>query len=297
MKVIAVVVTYNRLSLLQECLPALLGQTRPLDEIIVVNNCSTDGTKEYIASMAAAHPVIKPVTLKKNVGGAGGFERGSEDAARQHADYVWLMDDDTIPTPTALEALLREAESHPNAGFLASRVNWKDGEPHLMNIPLFKEGKKRLKLAHSKSTINCTAATFVSLLIPGSVIHEVGLPIGEYFIWHDDIEYTQRIARAGYEGLYVPSSVVLHSTETNRGATIEDAPLASANRFYYQLRNQMATKRMRTNYISFRISSALRLRRFKRAISRRDDHHDEFLAVIKRAYRDGLKFNPKIKHV
>ena len=211
------------------------------------------------------------------------------------ADRVWIMDDDTIPTPTALERLLAVEDSDPGIGFTCSRVEWTDGNMHLMNKPMFK-GRRRPDVAIDKLTapVECDAATFVSLLVKREVILKVGLPIGEYFIWHDDIEYTSRILRAGYTGIYVPDSVVVHETAHNLGATIADAPAGTEKRFYYQVRNQVATKRMNASPIVAAISNRLRLHRFKRAVNRRSDSRELFLEQVLKGYRDGLHFNPVI---
>ncbi|MDE7386707.1 MAG: glycosyltransferase family 2 protein [Muribaculaceae bacterium] len=295
MKITAVVVTYNRLALLRQCIKSLRNQTRQVDEIIVINNCSTDGTADFLDEIAATCPEIKPTTLPSNVGGAGGFEAGMGMAIEQGADRVWIMDDDTLPTPTALERLLAAEESDPRVGFTCSRVEWTDGSMHLMNKPLFK-GRRRpdRPIDEVTSTIECNAATFVSLLVKREVVVKVGLPIGEYFIWHDDIEYTSRILRAGYTGLYVPDSVVIHSTAHNLGATIVNAPAGTEKRFYYQVRNQVATKRMNASPIAAAISNRLRLHRFKRNVKKRRDNRDLFMEQVLKGYRDGLHFNPVI---
>lgn len=295
MKITAVVVTYNRLALLKKCLDSIRNQSRRVDEIVVIDNCSTDGTTEFLNSIASQHPDIKPTTLPSNIGGAGGFEVGIAKAVETGADRVWIMDDDTIPTPTALERLLEVEDSDPKIGFTCSRVEWTDGNMHLMNKPLFK-GHHRPDTTIDLVTrpIECDAATFVSLLVKREVIVKVGLPIGEYFIWHDDIEYTSRILRAGYIGIYVPGSVVIHETAHNLGATITDAPVGTEKRFYYQMRNQVATKRMYSRPSVAAISNMLRLRRFKRAVKRRADNRELFMEQVMKGYHDGLHFNPTI---
>ncbi|MCB9247374.1 MAG: glycosyltransferase [Ignavibacteriales bacterium] len=100
MKIAAVVVTYNRLGLLKECIDSLRGQTRKLDEIIVVNNDSKDGTKEWLEEQ-------KDVTKihQENLGGAGGFHNGMKAAYEKGYDWIWLMDDDCLPKLNALEYL------------------------------------------------------------------------------------------------------------------------------------------------------------------------------------------------
>ncbi len=297
MKISAVVVTYNRLEYLKKCLRAIMAQTLKIDEIIVINNKSTDSTEAWLTEFSADNPVVKATTLPQNAGGAGGFEAGMKTAVENGADYVWIMDDDTLPSPTALEVLVRECQNDPKVGFACSRVEWTDGNIHEMNIPKFWDHNKlRRFITQITDTTECQGASFVSLLVPSRAVYQVGLPIGEFFIWHDDIEFTERITHAGYKGIYVPGSIVTHATARNYGASIIDAPVSIANRFYYQIRNQMVTKRMRTNWLVARISNRLRVRRVKRALRRRESDRQIFLEQVLRGYRDGLRFRPQIKY-
>ena len=93
MKIIAVVVTYNRLPLLQKNIDCL-RQQKPLTAIMVVNNGSTDGTAEWLHEQ----PGLTVVT-QANVGGSGGFYTGIDLAYKEGADWIWCMDDDVFPRP------------------------------------------------------------------------------------------------------------------------------------------------------------------------------------------------------
>jgi GT2 family glycosyltransferase len=108
----AVVVTYNRRALLEQCLDALRAQTRPPDRILVVDNASTDGTAEWVRGQDD----VVALLLDENVGGAGGFHAGMRLAHAGGADWLWLMDDDTIPRPDALERLLEPAIPRRSCG-------------------------------------------------------------------------------------------------------------------------------------------------------------------------------------
>jgi len=103
-RVAAVVVTYNRRDLLLESLAAVLAQTRAPDKVIVVDNASEDGTA---AAVRDRFPSVHLAELRRNSGGAGGFAGGMALALADGADLIWLMDDDTVPEPGALSALLR----------------------------------------------------------------------------------------------------------------------------------------------------------------------------------------------
>lgn len=101
--VCAIVVTYNRKELLRECLAALAAQTRPPDRVLVVDNASSDGTQ---AMVEAEYEEVELLALPTNQGGAGGFHEGMKRAHVDGAEWLWLMDDDTIPRPDALAELL-----------------------------------------------------------------------------------------------------------------------------------------------------------------------------------------------
>lgn len=121
--VAAVVVTYNRLALLKRCVGCLRGQTA-LCDILIVNNASTDGTEEWLAAQAD----LLSRNTGSNLGGAGGFNYGMRWAVEAEFDYVWVMDDDTLPKPDALEKLL-EANGllKGDYGWLSSVALWTDG--------------------------------------------------------------------------------------------------------------------------------------------------------------------------
>src|SRR3990170_1109632 len=102
MKIAAVIVTYNRIQLLKECINALHIQTRKLEEIIVVNNSSTDGTLEWLNSQKDLTTITQ-----ENSGSAGGFHTGIKAAYEKGYDWIWCMDDDAEPELNALEELTK----------------------------------------------------------------------------------------------------------------------------------------------------------------------------------------------
>jgi len=238
-KVVAVVVTFNRKNLLIEALNSLLAQTYPLEKIILINNASTDNTEQLLIEKGfLAHSLIDYRLLSSNVGGAGGFHEGLKVAGGMTVDWVWVMDDDSIPELNALEALLsanqRLRHHQLNPLILASRVNWIDGSPHPMNFPQLK--RKDWTAIYAGLAEGCfplRSTSFVSMLMNAKCIEEYGLPIASYFIWNDDTEYTGRILRNG-EGYLVSSSVVVHKTTEKYTAFTK-----AGDRFYYEVRNKL----------------------------------------------------------
>src|SRR5690242_3499247 len=90
--VVALVVTWNRRELLVEALQAVVGQTRPPDRVIVVDNASTDGTSDRVRAEFADVELLR---TSRNLGGAGGFALGMRHALETRScDALWLLDDD-----------------------------------------------------------------------------------------------------------------------------------------------------------------------------------------------------------
>ncbi|MDR1852115.1 MAG: glycosyltransferase [Propionibacteriaceae bacterium] len=132
-QVAAVVVTYNRRDMLGVCLDALLGQSVGDFGIVVVDNGSTDDTSSLVAQYK--DPRVRYYNTGANLGGAGGFNWGMKQAIADGYEYLWLMDDDVAPEPTALaELIAADQELHGDYGFLSSGVYWTDGTPAKMNI-------------------------------------------------------------------------------------------------------------------------------------------------------------------
>ena len=237
--VVAVVVAYNRQELLRRCLDGLAGQTVAPTGTVVVDNASTDDSRE----VASTHPLgAHVVALPTNTGGAGGFAAGIARALTRfpQAEWIWIMDDDTVPTATALEALLRAAEVYPGApALLASRAVWTDGTEHPMNRPRTRPALPPALHRHAAlaGARQIRTASFVSILLDARAVREVGLPRASYFLWNDDFEYTSRILR-GRIGLYVPASVVHHLT---RALGSSDAD--PGERFRFEVRNKIWTFR------------------------------------------------------
>ena len=237
-RVAAVVVTYNRRELLLEALAAVQAQSRPPDQVIVVDNASSDQT----AGAVREHfPGVDLAELTRNTGGAGGFAYGMARALADGASLLWLMDDDTVPGPGALAGLLAAREhSQPSPVLVASRVEWTDGRPHPMNTPRRRPLATRAErqAAAAAGCVPIRSASFVSVLVEAGACRQRGLPLADYFLWNDDFEFTARLLR-GNTGLLCPASVVVHKTRTF-GSTDADP---GAARFFYEVRNKIWTLR------------------------------------------------------
>lgn len=295
MKIIAVVVTYNRLPLLKECIKALQNQTVLPDQILVVNNNSTDGTAEWLGTQQTV-----TVIEQQNRGGAWGFYTGVKQAYYNHADWIWLMDDDSIPDPTALDELLKALETCSRlpvkTGFIGSKVLWTDGSVHLMNRQTLKKADKTTLLEEDleREALDLVEFnSFVSLFVSREVVNKVGLPIKEFFIWHDDIEYTRRIIRSGWDGVLAHKSIVLHKTPENYTADIFDDDIRNLWKYSYGIRNELYERRIHKGTGSF-IRNILKnffVRPFA-VFFRRTDNRWAFIKVLWAGTLKSINFSP-----
>ncbi|MFC7501950.1 glycosyltransferase family 2 protein [Nocardioides sp. GCM10030258] len=207
MRVQAVVVTFNRLAMLQRLIPRL--QAVPgLERILVVDNASTDGTGEWLglearsARTSTTGPSFEFETLATNTGGAGGFHHGLAWAVREGADLVWLMDDDGMPAPDCLDLLLERVE-RDGLDFCGPAV-LAEHDPSRLCFPIRLPGGT--KVVHAMAEVEAAAVDglidgvvipFNGVLVTRDLVERIGLPREEFFIWGDDVEYLWRAERAG----------------------------------------------------------------------------------------------------
>lgn len=238
-----VLVTYNRVQLLKECIDALLKQKNNISEIFVIDNHSTDGTSEYLKGMQT-NKKINPETLDSNVGGAAGFEYGVKKSTEQgKGRYIWIMDDDTIPNSMASFALLKKADDLKRKfGFLCSNVRWTDGSP--TNIAhVASDWPSKI----NEGIVKVEAATFVSVLVPKNNVVKLGCPIGAMQIWGDDTEFTTRMSSYA-DSYFVDESIVIHKTTHNLMTdTLKNIDSSRIGRFKAEYRNLIYIQRRYKN--------------------------------------------------
>ncbi|MCD0486953.1 glycosyltransferase family 2 protein [Pedobacter sp. MC2016-14] len=295
--IVALIVTNNRLALLKEAVFAVKIQQYPLLNIIVVNNGSTDGTEAWLNEQQGLL-----VIHQENSGGSGGFYTGIKKAAELNADWVWVMDDDTICFPDTLSNLVKKTSLPKKpVGFIGSKCIWTDRSPHLMNIPEIKPAfntKIPFNFYDEQDILLVENSSFVSLLINIATIRAVGLPYREFFIWGDDQEYTRRITKAGFLGLYCKDSIALHKTPVNYAPDFyRDIP-ANLWKHKYGFRNEffMVKKNRGFAYYFIWLLFKVSYTSFK-LLSIRTQNRFQFISVLLGSAWASLFFNPKITRV
>ncbi|SMG24442.1 glycosyltransferase family 2 protein [Fibrobacter sp. UWB13] len=252
-KAVAIIaVTYNRLDLLKEEINSLREQTYKDAQIIVVNNGSTDDTLSWLQQQQDIITITQ-----ENLGGAGGFFTGMKYAAENGYKYCWVMDDDVICQPTALDELVSAYKALPNIGFVCSRVIGINGQP--MNTPNINSLKADgyndvIDYVANYALVKVIHATFVSVFLSTKTIFEVGLPLKEYFIWGDDVEYTRRIS-SKYPCFVACRSIVTHKRAIQKSLQLiqETNPRRIAMNFY-KFRNELNNERKFKDWHMFLIT-------------------------------------------
>lgn len=204
-KVACIVVTYNRLSLLKNAIYALKKQSYENRTVFVVNNGSTDGTKEWLDTQT---DMI--VINQENLGGAGGFYAGMKEAFDRGYEWIWLQDDDGEADTKQLEKLIAGAE-RLNSKFVNALVCCIDN-PDLLSFGLNCEGKaiSTVSEAEKFSELYNAICPFNGTLIHRDIIQNIGLVKREMFIWGDEVEYTNRVRKAGYKLYTITDAIHLH---------------------------------------------------------------------------------------
>lgn len=316
LSVACVVVTFNRKMLLLETLNALLEQHVCPTAIFVIDNHSTDGTSELLLenhfishtddcseTLLAPDLYLYYTRLTTNSGGAGGFHEGIKQAFARGFAWIWLLDDDACPEPTALACLLRYINSEIMA--LASSVWGEDNALQLAHRGHF-TGKTVYPYLHTplsetayqEETVLIEMASFVGLLLKREAIQRIGLPKREFFIHHDDVEYCLRLKTVGKMWL-IPASRIIHKDRNMQreqwrnflGRRSRRIPFNRLWLFYFSIRNAVYLGKQQLSTYCFFVRSAQYFLKLSVGILLYDEHKIERLYCLYQAFKDGFLAN------
>jgi GT2 family glycosyltransferase len=280
----AVVVSYNRCELLRQCLAALEKQSTPLDEIIVIDNGSTDDSTSIVRS---EFPNVFLFETGENLGGAGGFAWGVELAMAHGHDAAWLMDDDACPEADAFAPIAELLSTHPDeVSFVASTVTKEDSDAlNEGNLPEVSAIADRQHRAWNLGGVAIDTATFVGVAVNLRFAKRTHLPMADFFIWGDDLEYTRRLSDLGL-GLVLPTSRVKHPY---KGMFV--TPMGP--RLYYLIRNLIWRNRGRRIGVLAWLGVGSNVEVILRSQLRVSPRRVTVLGTAWRGVRDGLFTRPR----
>lgn len=288
----AIVVTYNRKTLLRENLKALCEQSYEAFDVLIIDNASTDGSREFIEDFLNDEK-FKYYNTGANLGGAGGFSYGIKLATEKGYSFCWVMDDDTMAEPNALHELVKAAKQVGDFSYLCSMVKWVDGSPCVMNKVNFAPNLYDKISFMENGIVPVKSCSFVSCFINTKYVKKLGLPIRQFFIYGDDSEFTYRLS-AETPAYFVSKSTVIHKMKDNKITGIVHQGKERLEREVYGYRNLVYVKHYRLGKSYFRIcgfylklifdilrySSGLKVKK---------------CLIVFKALVQGIRFNPEIE--
>ena len=215
----------NRVELTKDCLTALAGlKDQPEYELIIVDNGSTDGTTDFLRQLSGD---VRIIVNDENLGFAKACNQG---AAAARGKYLVFLNNDTIPQPGWLAALVAEVDSHAEVGIVGSKLLYPDGT--VQHAGVVRDCARRLPyhiykgFAGSHPAVNqrreFQIVTAACLLIRRALFDEVGRFDEEYVNGFEDADLCLRVRERGYVVVYQPRSVVIHLESQTPGRKSHD---------------------------------------------------------------------------
>lgn len=232
-----VILNWNQKQLTLDCLDSLSRVDYPRFRTILVDNGSADGSVEAIR---AGYPGVAIIENGENLGFSEANNIGMRRALADGADYVLLLNNDTVVDPGFLSELIEVAERDPSIGVVTPKIYYFD-EPHRIwcagaHINWRTGESSRLRaeeMDDASSPADAKEVNFVSacaMCVKRSVLEEVGLIDPRFFIYYDEADWCARITSAGYRCVYVPDGKIWHKVSAAMGT-------ASPATSYYMTRN------------------------------------------------------------
>ncbi len=245
-KVGIILVNYNGTQDSLECLASLAKITYPNYMVVVVDNASTD-THYVLERIHREFPLVQTIPVSENLGFAGGNNVGIKTALAESAEYVLLLNNDTVVAPDFVDKLVAAAESDAAIGMVGAKTYyfseretiWFDGADFS-----WRQGGKHthdgvVDINPSDATIReTTYVTGCTLLVKKEVVEKIGLLSEDFFMYYEDIDWSLHATKAGYKIVVAPASHVWH--KVSRSAVKMGRPRIH----YYHARNALIlTKR------------------------------------------------------
>jgi GT2 family glycosyltransferase len=239
-RVVVIVLNWNGREDTMACLESLEAVDYPNWEVLVVDNGSEDGSVEAIR---AGYPRVVVIETGKNLGFAGGNNRGIEAALARGAEFILLLNNDTTVAPDLLRALVRAAEEHPDAGVFGAKIYffsdpqrlWYAGarwDPRTWSFEhvgqgVLDDGTEFEQVRDTDYACGC------AMFFRAAVARSVGMLDERFFILYEEADWCFRASRAGFRCLFVPKAKVWHRISTTFGGG------RSIVYEYFDLRNRL----------------------------------------------------------
>jgi hypothetical protein len=218
-----IVLSWNGKADTLECLQSLDAVDYPNYKVLVVDNASTDGS---VAALHRSFPHVEIVVNKSNLRYAGGNNVGIQHALGRNAEYVLLLNNDTVVAPDFLTLLVNAAGIDTKAGMIGPKIYYYADKQRLWyaggKIEWWKGWISHLGVREIDRGQYDTAGEteFISgccILIKREVIERIGMLDEAYFLYGEDADWCIRASRSGFKLLFVPAARVWHKLSVSAG--------------------------------------------------------------------------------
>ncbi|MBI2069127.1 MAG: glycosyltransferase family 2 protein [Elusimicrobia bacterium] len=288
-KVAVIVLNYNGSQDTIDCLESLKKSDYPDFEILIVDNASIDDSRATLSSWAAAQPFGAPAAVllesTANKGYAGGNNIGIRRALERGADYVWVLNNDTVVEGNTLSALVAAAQENPAIGLAGAALYHHDQpkKPQALGggfiNPWFGTSRHETKTG-GKQLDYINGA---SILARASMIRQIGLLDERFFIYWEDADWSLRARQAGWALAWVPQARVRHKVgrTVNRGNLLADYHHALSGLLFFDKHAGQFFPWTRTAFLTGKLA--------KRLLSARWDALEVVLSAARLLRSDALQ--------
>jgi len=265
-KVAIIILSYNTKKLLKQCLgsfSAVIGKSKQPPgleiELIVVDNNSTDGSREYLEKLKVKKPKIKVIFNKQNLGFAAGNNIGIREATKGKAKYICLLNSDTVVLNQFWQPMVEFMEKRKKVGVATTKIyfapGWefhknryspKDrgkviwavgGEIDWRNVYGKNRGVDEVDKGQFEEAKEVDFVSGCCLMAKTEVWKKAGFLDEKYFMYYEDADFCQQVKRHGYRVFYVPGGKIWHfnAGSSKVGGSLQDY-FITRNRLLFGIR-------------------------------------------------------------
>jgi len=226
-KVAVIVLNWNGLDLTLDCLESLLATTWPNLDVYLVDNASSDGSVEAVQEKYAGR--VKIIVNGTNLGFAGGNNIGIDRALNDGADYVLLLNNDTVVAPGMVGHMADLLVQNPEAGIAGPKIYYHNppdqiwfagGEVFLARAIARHIGIREKDTGQYDTLKETDYITGCALIARREVFERIGKLDPVYVAYFEDTDFCMRARRAGYKIYYVPAGKVWHKISASTGGQL-----------------------------------------------------------------------------
>lgn len=241
-----IVLNYNGKEDTVDCLKSLCACSLKPDLVLVVDNGSSDGSREELPAIFGTVPNIRFLFLPDNLGYAGGNNRGIETLMNEgHIDVVMLLNNDTIVDPDFLLPIIEEVDKDPVRHIITPKILfpdrktlWSTGERVFFPLLISSSRQGKPDTPENSRKRNINSVTGCAMIVKKEVFKKIGLLDENYFAYVEELDFCKRAGDAGFRFSYCPESVVIHRVARSLGSlSPSQLYLKTRNRCYFIRKN------------------------------------------------------------